>query len=115
MTMTQFPVDFDSSIHLSLLFFFFVTLLRNRTMQPAISSNPQIPIYIRNTFESGNPGTRIYTTSTTHTEPDKCVCAFSSIDNMALINVEGSGLIGVHGVAKRELPVAVSYPCYLLA
>lgn len=78
-----------------------VQVIHPKTMQPAISSNPQIPIYIRNTFNPTFRGTRIYLSSTTNTEPDKCVCGFSSIDGMALINVEGSGLIGVHGVAKR--------------
>lgn len=70
-------------------------------MQPAISSVPQIPIYIRNTFHSKLPGSRIYTTSTTAKDRDKCVCGFSSVEGMAVINVEGSGLIGVPGVAKR--------------
>ncbi len=37
----------------------------------------------------------------TNTQSDSCVCGFSSIDKIALINVEGSGLIGVQGVAKR--------------
>ena len=76
-------------------------MIHPKTMQPAISCNPQIPIYIRNTFNSKFPGTRIYTTSTTQTDPDKCVCGFSSIEHMALVNVEGSGLIGVPGVATR--------------
>ncbi len=70
-------------------------------MQPAISASPQIPIYIRNTFHSHLPGSRIFTTSTTAKDQDKCVCGFSSIENMAVVNVEGSGLIGVPGVAKR--------------
>ena len=70
-------------------------------MTPAIMSEPQIPIYIRNTFNSSFRGSRIFTSSTTHTDRDKCVCGFSSIENMALINVEGSGLVGVQGVAKR--------------
>lgn len=87
----------------------------HRTMQPAISSNPQIPIYIKNTFEATNPGTRIFTTSTTTTEPEQCVCAFSSIDNMALINVEGSGLIGVHGVAKRKSMLNNFVSCFVVA
>jgi aspartokinase/homoserine dehydrogenase 1 len=83
------------------LAYFGAKVIHPKTMQPAISSSPQIPIFIRNTFNPNFKGTRIYTTSVTNTEPDKCVCGFSSIDRMALINVEGSGLIGVHGVAKR--------------
>lgn len=91
-------VSYNEAMELA---YFGAKVIHPKTMQPAISANPQIPIYIRNTFNSGFRGTRIYLSSTTNTEPDKCVCGFSSIDGMALINVEGSGLIGVHGVAKR--------------
>ena len=71
-------------------------------MQPAISANAQIPIYIRNTFNAKFRGTRIYVTSTTvGGDSEKCVCGFSSIDNIALINVEGTGMMGVPGVANR--------------
>jgi aspartokinase/homoserine dehydrogenase 1 len=95
-------VSYNEAMELA---YFGAKVIHPKTMQPAISSDPQIPIYIRNTFESHFRGTRIYTSSSTHTEPEKCVCGFSSIDNMALINVEGSGLIGVHGVAKREFSI----------
>lgn len=91
-------VSYNEAMELA---YFGAKVIHPKTMQPAISSSPQIPIFIKNTFEANSPGTRIFTASTTMTEPDKCVCGFSSIDNMALINVEGSGLIGVHGVAKR--------------
>ncbi len=91
-------VSYNEAMELA---YFGAKVIHPKTMQPAISSNPQIPIYIRNTFNPSFRGTRIYLSSTTNMEPDKCVCGFSSIDGMALINVEGSGLIGVHGVAKR--------------
>jgi aspartokinase len=72
-------------------------------MQPAIQQHPQIPIYIRNTFEPDLPGTRIYLplvagadggtdaqpTPRPNEIPDKVVCGFSTVENMALINVEG--------------------------
>lgn len=83
------------------LAYFGAKVIHPKTMQPAISANPQIPIYIRNTFHPAFRGTRIYTGSTTHTDRDRAVCGFSSIEHIALINVEGSGLIGVPGVAKR--------------
>ena len=91
-------VSYNEAMELA---YFGAKVIHPKTMQPAISANPQIPIYIRNTFNPVFRGTRIYLSSTTNTEPDKCVCGFSSIEGMALINVEGSGLIGVHGVAKR--------------
>lgn len=85
-------VSYNEAMELA---YFGAKVIHPKTMQPAISSSPQIPIFIRNTFNSRFRGSRIYTASTTNTEPDKCVCGFSSIDHMALINVEGSGLIGV--------------------
>ena len=91
-------VSYNEAMELA---YFGAKVIHPKTMQPAISSNPQIPIYIRNTFNSSFRGTRIYTSSVTNTQSDSCVCGFSSIDNIALINVEGSGLIGVQGVAKR--------------
>jgi aspartokinase/homoserine dehydrogenase 1 len=91
-------VSYNEAMELA---YFGAKVIHPKTMQPAISCNPQIPIFIRNTFNPTFRGTRIFLSSTTNTEPDKCVCGFSSIDGMALINVEGSGLIGVHGVAKR--------------
>jgi aspartokinase/homoserine dehydrogenase 1 len=70
-------------------------------MVPAIEADPKIPIFIRNTFNPSFPGTRIYTSSITHMERDQCVCGFSTIEGVALINVEGCGMIGVQGVAQR--------------
>jgi aspartokinase/homoserine dehydrogenase 1 len=91
-------VSYNEAMELA---YFGAKVIHPKTMQPAISASPQIPIYIRNTFDTAGKGSRIYTSSTTHTDRDKCVCGFSSIEDMALINVEGSGLIGVPGVAKR--------------
>lgn len=87
-------VSYNEAMELA---YFGAKVLHPKTMQPAIHS--QIPIYIRNTFDSDFPGSRIFTQTTTTN--DQVVCAFSSIDNMAIVNVEGSGLIGVPGVAKR--------------
>ena len=91
-------VSYNEAMELA---YFGAKVIHPKTMVPAIMCNPQIPIYIRNTFNSSFPGSRIFTSSTTHTDRDKCVCGFSSIENMALINVEGTGLVGVQGIAKR--------------
>lgn len=90
-------VSYNEAMELA---YFGAKVVHGKTMQPAITSTPQIPIYIRNTFRAHLPGTRIFTTSTTHNS-EKVVCGFSSVENIALINVEGSGLIGVPGVARR--------------
>ncbi|KAL7545017.1 hypothetical protein ACHAWF_008391, partial [Thalassiosira exigua] len=80
----------DVSYHEAMeLAYFGAKVIHPKTMQPAISANPQIPIYIRNRPNSEELAN------------DKWVCGFSSIENMALINVEVSGMIGVQGIAKR--------------
>jgi len=91
-------VSFNEAMELA---YFGAKVIHPKTMQPAIMGDPQIPIYIKNTFNSSFRGSRIFTSSTTHTDRDRCVCGFSSIDNMAMINVEGSGMVGVKGVARR--------------
>lgn len=91
-------VSYDEAMELS---FFGAKVIHPKTMQPAILANPQIPIYIRNTFHPAFRGTRIFKSCTLHTDRDKKVCGFSSVEHMALLNVEGSGMIGVPGVAKR--------------
>ena len=92
-------ISFNEAMELA---YFGAKVIHPKTMQPAISATPyQIPIYIRNTFEPAFPGTRIFATSTRHADLDKVVCGFSSVEDIALINVEGSGLMGVPGVAKR--------------
>lgn len=91
-------VSFNEAMELA---YFGAKVIHPKTMQPAIMGEPQIPIYIRNTFNSKFRGSRIFTSSTTHTDRDRCVCGFSSIEKMAIVNVEGSGMVGVKGVARR--------------
>lgn len=62
----------------------------------------QIPIYIRNTFEPAHPGTRIFLPPAKgQLVRENCVCGFSTVDNISLLNLEGTGMIGVPGVAHR--------------
>jgi len=54
-----------------------------------------IPIYIRNTFEPEHPGTRIYVAPQKgQLARERCVCGFSTVDNVSLLNLEGTGMIG---------------------
>ena len=55
-------VSYDEAMELA---YFGAKVIHPKTMQPAISCDPQIPIYIRNTFSMISPGTRIFLTSTT--------------------------------------------------
>lgn len=66
------------------------------TMQPAMVRN--IPIWIKNTFEPDADGTLI------SGEPDQTdlpIKGISSIGHVALVRVQGAGMIGVVGVAQR--------------
>lgn len=57
-----------------------------------------IPIKVLNTFESGNPGTTI----TKNFVPKSfSITGISSIDDIALVNLQGNGMIGVAGVSSK--------------
>ena len=66
------------------------------TIQPALEK--KIPIKIKNTFEPENPGTLISDSSIRN---GHCVKGFSSVKNFSLINISGSGMVAVPGIAMR--------------
>lgn len=66
------------------------------TLQPAFNKN--IPLLIKNTFNTDFAGTYI---SQKTSNKDLIIKGISSIQNVALINIQGSGMIGVPGVASR--------------
>jgi len=70
------------------------------TIQPVLRKN--IPIWIKNTFEPKSEGTYISSQDTVQTNPVKGI---SHIDNITLITLEGSGMIGVAGSSKRLFEV----------
>ncbi len=70
------------------------------TIQPVLKSN--IPIWIKNTFEPDAYGTLISNNPDANANPIKGI---SHIDNIALLTVEGSGMIGVAGSSKRLFEV----------
>ena len=70
------------------------------TIQPVLNSN--IPIWIKNTFEPKAYGTLISNNPDANANPIKGI---SHIDNIALLTVEGSGMIGVAGSSKRLFEV----------
>ncbi|MEO5721560.1 MAG: aspartate kinase, partial [Chthoniobacterales bacterium] len=77
------------------LAYFGAKVVHPSTMAPAIEN--RIPIWIRNTFNPAQPGTKIHERSASG-HPVK---GFAMVDGMALVNVEGTGMIGVPGVANR--------------
>ena len=77
------------------LAYFGAKVIHPQTMAPAIAR--KIPIHIRNTFAPEKPGTLICAV------PDSKlrVKGITSIDHVALVNLEGAGMIGVPGTAHR--------------
>ena len=67
------------------------------TLQPIIEK--KIPIVIKNTFAPEDAGTLIDDSPVV--ENGEIVKGISHIDNVALINLEGSGMIGITGFSKR--------------
>jgi aspartokinase/homoserine dehydrogenase 1 len=70
------------------------------TIQPVLNKN--IPILIKNTFEPDADGTHVSANPNSGENPIKGI---SHIDNIALITLEGSGMIGVAGSSKRLFEV----------
>lgn len=66
------------------------------TIQPARAQN--IPLLIKNIFYPDHPGTLISDTPDTH---HFLITGLSSIHSVALLRIEGSGMIGIAGIAMR--------------
>ncbi|MGY6554397.1 MAG: bifunctional aspartate kinase/homoserine dehydrogenase I [Wenzhouxiangella sp.] len=77
------------------LAYFGARVIHPQALSPA--QDCDIPVFIRNTFNPDCPGTRI--DSAGHPEPP--VKGISGVGQMALINIEGAGMIGVPGTAER--------------
>jgi len=77
------------------LAYFGAKVIHPQTMAPAVAKG--IPIWVRNTFAAEKPGTLICATP----ESSHAVKGITSIDAVALVNVEGTGMIGVPGTAQR--------------
>jgi aspartokinase/homoserine dehydrogenase 1 len=77
------------------LAYFGAKVIHPQTMAPAVARG--IPIYIRNTFAPEKPGTLICA----HPTSTLVVKGITSIDPVALVNLEGAGMIGVPGTAQR--------------
>ena len=68
------------------------------TLQPLIKKN--IPVIIKNTFEPNARGTKIDMKGSKKVD-GHVVKGVSHIENVALLNVEGSGMIGIPGFSRR--------------
>jgi len=77
------------------LAYFGAKVIHPQTMEPAVARD--IPIYIRNTFAPAKRGTLICANPTSTLK----VKGITTIDPVALVNLEGAGMIGVPGTAHR--------------
>ena len=66
------------------------------TIQPVVEEG--IPIYVKNTFDPEDPGTLVEKYPPQNRED---VTGISNSDNIALISLEGSGMVGVPGFSSR--------------
>jgi len=74
------------------------------TLQPAFQE--KIPLVIKNTFNPDFPGTVIHSEAG---ESAYMVTGVSSISEISLVNLEGSGMVGVAGVSSRLFGALASH------
>ncbi|MDP2322905.1 MAG: bifunctional aspartate kinase/homoserine dehydrogenase I [Gammaproteobacteria bacterium] len=77
------------------LAYFGAKVIHPQTMSPAVQRG--IPIWIRNTFNPAAPGSVIGPDS----GPSQPIKGITVVDDVALLNIEGAGMIGVPGTADR--------------
>ncbi len=87
-------LSYDEAMELS---HFGAKVIYPPTIQPALSKS--IPIYIKNTFNQDFPGTLISKEKTA--DNGKQITGVTSISDIALLTLEGSGLMGIPGSAAR--------------
>jgi bifunctional aspartokinase / homoserine dehydrogenase 1 len=85
-------LSYDEAVELA---YFGAKVIHPQTIAPAV--HDRIPIWIRNTFAPGGSGTLICDKPAS-TLPVKGI---TSIERVALVNLEGTGMIGVPGTAHR--------------
>ena len=77
------------------LAYFGAKVIHPQTLGPAVEND--IPVIIRNSFNPQHPGSRIEAAPATAED----IKGITAIGGMALVNLEGSGMIGVPGTADR--------------
>lgn len=85
-------LSYDEACELA---YFGAKVVHPQTMSPAIERG--LPIIIRNTFRPDHPGTRI----TAESSSNGPIKGLTLSADLAVLNVEGTGLIGVPGTAER--------------
>ena len=86
-------LSYNEAVELS---YFGARVIHPYTMLPAIER--EIPLWIKNTLNEEAPGTRI---TKSGGEAKRIITGIASIEHVALINVEGGGMVGLPGIASR--------------
>ncbi|MEL7270112.1 MAG: bifunctional aspartate kinase/homoserine dehydrogenase I [Bacteroidota bacterium] len=86
-------ISYEEAMELS---HFGAKVLYPPTIQPVLQKN--IPIWIKNTFAPHEPGTLI---SENHNGTQNTVRGISHVGDIALVSLEGPGMIGIPGISKR--------------
>lgn len=86
-------ISYEEALELS---HFGAKVIYPKTIAPAMPAG--IPIYIKNTFSPDHPGTRIHSDITGNGDPIKGI---SSMKGLAILSLEGSGMMGIPGFSKR--------------
>jgi aspartokinase/homoserine dehydrogenase 1 len=77
------------------LAYFGAKVIHPQTMSPAVERG--IPIYIRSTFAPEAPGSKVSATANN----GHAIKGITTVEDVALVNLEGTGMIGVPGTADR--------------
>ena len=90
-------ISYEEAMELS---HFGAKVLYPPTIQPAMAVG--IPLRIKNTFAPEDPGTLI---SSTGGNKEKTVRGISHIPHMALVSLEGPGMVGIPGISQKFFSV----------
>ncbi|MBT8314010.1 MAG: bifunctional aspartate kinase/homoserine dehydrogenase I [Maribacter sp.] len=90
-------ISYEEAMELS---HFGAKVLYPPTIQPVLAKG--ISIQIKNTFEPENPGTII---TKNKNEKGKTVRGITHVENIALLSLEGPGMVGIPGISKRFFEV----------
>jgi aspartokinase/homoserine dehydrogenase 1 len=85
------------------LAYFGAKVLHPRTIRPVVERG--IPLWVKNTFNSECPGTRIDKEAQ---NTPATVKAITAIEGLSLVTVEGRGMMGVPGIAARTFSAVAS-------
>lgn len=85
-------LTYDEAMELA---YFGASVIHPQTLGPAVAND--IPIRIRNTFSPEGSGSLISLDS----KSKRSIKGVTAVDGMALVNLEGAGMIGVPGTADR--------------